>query len=71
VNRVVTSARPVNSIGYMPFLPARLSGAVLTARAGVSVPAGREIDMLLTKRRAVDFCRVATAMCRRPASPVA
>jgi hypothetical protein len=23
--------------------------------------------MLLTKRRAVDFCRVATAMCRCPA----
>jgi hypothetical protein len=23
--------------------------------------------MLLTKRRAVDFCRVATAMCPRPA----
>ena len=24
------------------------------------------LDMLLTKRRAVDFCRVATAMCPRP-----
>jgi hypothetical protein len=27
--------------------------------------------MLLTKRRAVDFCRVATAMCPRPVSFVA
>ena len=27
--------------------------------------------MLLTKRRAVDFCRVATAMCRRPVPFVA
>jgi hypothetical protein len=71
VNRVVTSARPVHSIGYMPSLPSRPSRAVLTARAGVSMPAGREIDMLLTKRRAVDFCRVATAVCRRPASTAA
>lgn len=68
VNRVVTSARSVNSIGYVPFLPSRPSRAAVTARAGVSVPMGRVIDMLLTKRRAVDFCRVATAMCRRPAS---
>jgi len=28
-------------------------------------------DMLLTKRRAVDFCRVATAMCTRPVPAVA
>jgi hypothetical protein len=26
---------------------------------------------MLTKRRAVDFCRVATAMCPRPAPSVA
>lgn len=24
------------------------------------------LDMLLTRRRAVDYCRVATAMCPRP-----
>jgi hypothetical protein len=28
-------------------------------------------SMLLTKRRAVDFCRVATAMCPRPVPVVA
>ncbi len=71
MNRVVTSVRPANSIGYMPFLPAWPSRAGVPARAGVSVPAGRAGDMLLTKRRAVDFCRVATAMCPRPVSPVA
>jgi hypothetical protein len=26
------------------------------------------LDMLLTRRRAVDYCRVATAMCPRSAS---
>jgi hypothetical protein len=67
VNRVVTSDRSVNSIGYMPFVPRRPSRAVMITRAGVSLPADGAIDMLLTKRRAVDFCRVATAMCRRPA----
>jgi len=25
---------------------------------------------MLTKRRAVDFCHVATAICRRPAAPI-
>jgi hypothetical protein len=25
---------------------------------------------MLTKRRAVDFCHVATAICRRPAAPL-
>jgi hypothetical protein len=25
---------------------------------------------LLTKRRAVDFCHVATAICPRPAAPI-
>jgi hypothetical protein len=69
VSRVVTSDRPVNSIGYMPFVPSRPSRAVQATRAGVSLPRGRAIDMLLTKRRAVDFCRVATAVCRRPAYP--
>jgi hypothetical protein len=29
------------------------------------------VPKMLTKRRAVDFCRVATAMCPRPASVVA
>jgi hypothetical protein len=51
----------------MPFVPRRPSRAVTIPRAGVSVPADGAVDMLLTKRRAVDFCRVATAMCRRPA----
>jgi hypothetical protein len=69
VNRVVTPAQSVNSIGYMSLLPAWPHRAEASARAGVSVPAGRVAGMLLTKRRAVDFCRVATAMCRRPASP--
>jgi hypothetical protein len=66
---VVTSDHSMNSIGYMPIAASALSLAVTTTRAGVSLPRGRAIDMLLTKRRAVDFCRVATAMCRRPASP--
>lgn len=68
MNRVVTSGHSVNSIRYVPIADSSLSRAVMTTRAGVSLPAGRAVDMLLTKRRAVDFCRVATAMCRRPAS---
>jgi hypothetical protein len=66
-NTVVTSARSVHSIGYMPLASARPHRAQAPARAGGSAPAGGAVDMLLTKRRAVDFCRVATAMCRRPA----
>ena len=69
MNQVVTSGHSVNTIGYMPIAASVLSLAVTTTRVGVSLPTGRAIDMLLTKRRAVDFCRVATAVCRRPASP--
>ena len=41
MNRVVTAAPWLNTIGYVP---------------------PRTVQML-TKRRAVDFCRVATAIC--------
>lgn len=49
-------------------------GAVLTDRVMTaapprnsigSVPSTTAVNLLLTKRRAVDFCRVATAMCPR------
>ena len=48
------------------------TGCVLAAGVVTSVPSVNTIRyvpsrMLLTKRRAVDFCRVATAMCPRPA----
>ena len=48
-------------------------GAVFAAEVVTAVPPVNTIRyvpsrMLLTKRRAVDFCRVATAMCPRPAS---
>lgn len=49
-NREMTAGVLVNSIGYVLSL--------LTGQAVVP-------DMLLTKRRAVDFCRVATAVCPR------
>jgi hypothetical protein len=47
-------------------------GAVFTVEVVTAVPPVHSIRyvpsrMLLTKRRAVDFCRVATAMCPRPA----
>ena len=54
---------PLNwaTIGRMP--ADRVVTAVQPANTIDYVPS----RMLLTKRRAVDFCRVATAMCRCPA----
>ena len=53
-------------------------GAVSTDRVVTADPLVHNIKdvpsrtpNMLTKRRAVDFCRVATAMCPRPASVVA
>jgi hypothetical protein len=46
----VTQAASPHSIGYVP---ARMSGRSQTRRP----------EIALTKRRAVDFCRVATAIC--------
>jgi hypothetical protein len=43
-------------------LPKRGVTGALTPHTIVYVPSG--IAQLLTKRRAVDFCRVATALCR-------
>jgi len=43
--------------------------AVLSAHNIRYVPSST--PQLLTKRRAVDFCRVATAMCPRPSAFVA
>ena len=47
----------------------RVVTAVLSAHSIRYVPSRSE--QLLTKRRAVDFCRVATAMCPRPVPFVA
>ena len=50
-----------------------LAGTAPTGLVVTAVPAVHSIRYvpsrtakMLTKRRAVDFCRVATAMCRRP-----
>ena len=44
------------------------AGQVVTAVQTVNTIRYVPSRMLLTKRRAVDFCRVATAMCPRPAA---
>jgi hypothetical protein len=48
---IVTSTGAAHSIGYVP--------------DGITAPrtTGRLLRATLTKRRAVDFCRVATAIC--------
>jgi hypothetical protein len=51
---VVTATGPARSIGYVPD---RTAGGRTT---------GRHQRETLTKRRAVDFCRVATALCPAP-----
>ena len=55
-----------------------LAGTAPTVLVVTAVPAVHSIRYvpsrtakMLTKRRAVDFCRVATAMCRRPLPSVA
>ena len=55
-----------------------LAGTAPTGLVVTAVPAVHSIRYvpsrtakMLTKRRAVDFCRVATAMCRRPLPYVA
>jgi hypothetical protein len=44
------------------------SGQVVTAVPQVHTIGYVPSVQMLTKRRAVDFCRVATAMCPRPAA---
>jgi hypothetical protein len=51
---VTPTARPHN----IAYVPAQMRGQVRTRRP----------EIALTKRRAVDFCRVATAIC--PAAPL-
>jgi len=70
---MVTAAHPLNSIGYVGSRTAQASPAVMLPRASRDTLAGNAGAgaMLLTKRRAVDFCRVATAMCPRPVPRVA
>ena len=48
---IVTASGAARSIGYVP--------------DGITAPrtTGRLLGATLTKRRAVDFCRVATAIC--------
>jgi hypothetical protein len=55
---MVTAGPAAHSIGYVPAwtrLPARTSSPPSAPRPPWST---------LTRRRAVDFCRVATALCR-------
>jgi hypothetical protein len=52
---IVTAGEAARSIGYVPDTTA------------APHPATRPRQAALTKRRAVDFCRVATALC--PAAP--
>ena len=66
--QVVTAVPPLNSIGYVlsrtaPSSPQRTAPRI---RRGRSAGLASAVNLLLTKRRAVDFCRVATAMCPRP-----
>jgi len=67
----VTAGPVAHSIGNVPDrIPGsattgavrRLPRAAHSGRRPVDVSTGRAVD--LTKRRAVDFCRVATALCR-------
>ncbi len=55
VKQIVTRATDPHSIAYVPAQMRRLGLA-------------RHPEIALTKRRAVDFCRVATAIC--PALPL-
>jgi len=74
----VTELPPVHSIWYVSYRTPRSSAERMVPRSaermvprrGPAVSAGAVsvLDMLLTRRRAVDYCRVATAMCPRPVS---
>jgi hypothetical protein len=52
----VTPPRAAHTIGYVPV-------TIATCRKHPARPTDAALAIVLTRRRAVDFCRVATAIC--------
>jgi len=71
--RRVTAAPQVNSIRYVSSRAAWSAPGGKAPRTLLGLSYGRASvsGMQLTKRRAVDFCRVATAICPRSMSALA
>jgi hypothetical protein len=55
----------------MALVPAKRMVTAGPSMNSIGYVSSSAAQKLFTKRRAVDFCRVATAMCTRPASVVA